>query len=194
MHLSASHFTDLILSLRTASTLTPGHLVDLTGFYEQGFPRRDPANAPGAAIVSPDVASERRRPARRPFSADLPRERVVIPAPVQCCPCCGSPRLAKLGESITETLEVIPRQFKVIQTVREKFSCRDCESITQPPAPFHPIGRGRAGPWLLSTILTGKFADHLPLNRQSEAFAREGIDLSTPRRCWPTGSAPAPPP
>ncbi|WP_264986540.1 IS66 family transposase, partial [Komagataeibacter swingsii] len=70
-------------------------------------------------------------------------------------------------------------QFRVIQTVREKFSCRDCESITQPPAPFHPIARGRAGPWLLSTILTGKFADHLPLNRQSEAFAREGIDLDT---------------
>uniref|UniRef100_UPI0038D04D5D IS66 family transposase n=1 Tax=Komagataeibacter oboediens TaxID=65958 RepID=UPI0038D04D5D len=80
---------------------------------------------------------------------------------------------------MTETLEVVPRQFRVIQTVREKFSCRDCESITQPPAPFHPITRGRAGPWLLSTILTGKFADHLPLNRQSGAFAREGTDLDT---------------
>ena len=143
---------------------------------ETAIAEDDPANAPGAATVSPDVASERRRPARRPFSADLPRERVVIPAPVQC-PCCGSRRLAKLGESVTETLEVIPRQFKVIPTVREKFSCRNCENITQPPAPFHPIARGRAGPWLLSTILTGKFADHLPLNRQSEAFAREGIDL-----------------
>ncbi|EGG78638.1 hypothetical protein SXCC_00619 [Gluconacetobacter sp. SXCC-1] len=144
---------------------------------ETAITEDDAANAPGAAISS-EAASERQRPARRPFPADLPRERVIIPAPAQC-PCCGSSRLAKLGESVTETLEVIPRRFKVIQTVREKFSCRDCESITQPPAPFHPIARGRAGSWLLSTILTGKFADHLPLNRQSEAFAREGIDLDT---------------
>ncbi|MBV1835300.1 transposase domain-containing protein [Komagataeibacter pomaceti] len=144
---------------------------------ETAIAEDDAANAPGAAISS-EAASERQRPARQPFPADLPRERVIIPVPAQC-PCCGSSRLAKLGESVTETLEVIPRRFKVIQTVREKFSCRDCESITQPPAPFHPIARGRAGPWLLSTILTGKFADHLPLNRQSAAFAREGIDLDT---------------
>ncbi|WP_099349533.1 IS66 family transposase [Acetobacter aceti] len=144
---------------------------------ETAIAEDDAANAPGAAISS-EAASERQRPARRPFPADLPRERVIIPAPAQC-PCCGSSRLAKLGESVTETLEVIPRRFKVIQTVREKFACRDCESITQPPAPFHPIARGRAGPWLLSTILTGKFADHLPLNRQSAAFAHEGIDLDT---------------
>jgi len=82
-----------------------------------------------------------------------------------------------LGEDVTETLEVIPRQWKVIQTVREKFSCRACETITQPPAPFHPIARGRAGASLLAMILHGKFGNHLPLNRQSEGFAREGIDL-----------------
>jgi transposase len=118
----------------------------------------------------------RRRPVRGPLPAHLPRERVVLPAPA-ACPCCGSARLAKLGETITETLEVIPRQWKVIQTVREKWSCRACEAITQPPVPFHPIARGRAGPHLLAMVLTGKFADHLPLNRQSDAFAREGIEL-----------------
>ncbi len=80
-------------------------------------------------------------------------------------------------EDITETLEVIPRQWKVIQTVRERFSCRSCEKITQLPAPFHPIARGRAGAGLLAMILNGKFGNHLPLNRQSESFAREGIDL-----------------
>ena len=81
-----------------------------------------------------------------PLPAHLPRERVVIPAPCSC-PCCGG-KLAKLGEDITETLEVIPRQWKVIQTVREKFSCRACETITQPPAPFHPIAArpGRCRP------------------------------------------------
>ena len=117
----------------------------------------------------------RRKPVRAPLPAHLPRERVVIAAP-SACPCCGG-KLAKLGEDITETLEVIPRQFKVIQTVRERFTCRACETITQPPAPFHPIARGRAGPELLATILEAKFGQHLPLNRQSETFAREGIEL-----------------
>ena len=88
---------------------------------------------------------ERRRPSRRPFPAHLPRERVVLAAPERC-PCCGSARLSKLGEDITETLEVIPRRWTVIQTVRERFSCRDCETITQPPAPFHVTPRGFAGP------------------------------------------------
>src|SRR5216684_3312351 len=74
----------------------------------------------------------RKRPSRKPFPAHLPRERIVIAAP-ESCPCCGSAKLSKLGEDITETLEVIPRQWKVIQTVREKFSCRSCETITQPP-------------------------------------------------------------
>ena len=80
------------------------------------------------------AAFERKRPVRKSFPEHLPRERVVIPAPCSC-PACGSARLSKLGEDVTETLEVIPRAWKVIQTVREKFSCRDCEKITQPPAP-----------------------------------------------------------
>ena len=74
---------------------------------------------------------ERKRPSRKPFPEHVPRERVVILAPANC-PCCGSDRLSKLGEDITETLEVVPRQWKVIQTVRERFSCRECETITQP--------------------------------------------------------------
>jgi transposase len=123
------------------------------------------------------AAFERKRPSRRPFPAHLPRERVVIAAP-QTCPCCGSTKLSKLGEDITETLEVIPRQWKVVQTVRERFSCRDCETITQPPAPFHVTPRGFAGPNLLATILFEKFGQHQPLNRQSERYAREGIELS----------------
>jgi transposase len=120
---------------------------------------------------------ERKRPARKPFPDHLPRERVVIAAP-ESCPCCGSAKLSRLGEDITETLEVIPRQWKVIQTVREKFSCRNCETITQPPAPFHVTPRGFAGPNLLAMILFEKFGQHQPLNRQSERYAREGIDLS----------------
>nr|WP_299499630.1 IS66 family transposase [uncultured Rhizobium sp.] len=130
-----------------------------------------------AASASAVRAFERKRPSRKPFPEHLPRERVVIAAPTSC-PCCGSAKLSKLGEDITETLEVIPRQWKVIQTVREKFSCRECEKITQPPAPFHVTPRGFAGPNLLAMILFEKFAQHQPLNRQSERYAREGIDLS----------------
>lgn len=120
---------------------------------------------------------QRKRPSRKPFPEHLPRQRVVIAAP-ENCPCCGSAKLSKLGEDITETLEVIPRQWKVIQTVRERFSCRNCETITQPPAPFHVTPRGFAGPNLLAMILFEKFGQHQPLNRQSERYAREGIDLS----------------
>ena len=110
----------------------------------------------------------RGQPARAPLPAHLPRERVVLPSPT-ACPCCGG-KLSKLGEDITETLEVEPIRWKVIQTVRERFSCRACETITQPPAPFHPIARGRAGPNLLAMILEAKYGQHLPLNRQSEAY------------------------
>jgi transposase len=133
-----------------------------------------------AADAAPDKTTvrpfTRATPVRGPLPAHLPRERVVLPSPTSC-PCCGG-KLAKLGETITETLESIPRTYKVIQTVREKLSCRSCETITQPPAPFHPIARGRAGPDLLATIVHAKFGEHQPLNRQSERFALEGIDLS----------------
>ncbi|ABC89587.1 probable insertion sequence transposase protein, IS66 family [Rhizobium etli CFN 42] len=105
-----------------------------------------------AANASTVRAFERKRPSRKPFPEHLPRERVVIAAPTNCR-CCGSARLSKLGEDITETLEVTPRQWKVIQTVREKFSCRECEKISQPPAPFHVTPRGFAGPNLLAMIL-----------------------------------------
>ena len=133
-----------------------------------------------AASTQPDTTNvrpfTRSKPMRAPLPAHLPRERVVLPSPT-ACPCCGG-KLAKLGETITETLESIPRTYKVIQTVREKLTCRSCETITQPPAPFHPIARGRAGPNLLAGVMHGKFCDHQPQNRQSESFAREGIDLS----------------
>jgi transposase len=138
----------------------------------------DELAAEKAAARTQTVQSfQRRRPSRKAFPAHLPRERVVISAP-ESCPCCGSKKLSKLGEDVTETLEVVPRQWKVIQTVREKFSCRECETITQPPAPFHVTPRGFAGPHLLAMILFEKFGQHQPLNRQSERYRREGIDLS----------------
>jgi len=131
-----------------------------------------------ATAAASDVKGHtRKKPSRKPFPEHLPRERVVI-AGSTSCDCCGSEKLAKLGEDVTETLEVVPRQWKVIQYVREKFTCRHCESISQPPAPFHVIPRGFAGPSLLAMILFEKYGVHQPLNRQSERYAKEGVDLS----------------
>ena len=145
---------------------------------QQASATEDELAAEAAAARTSSVrAFTRRQPARKPFPDHLPRERVVIPGPASCS-CCGGTRLAKLGEDVTETLEVIPRQWKVIQHVREKFSCRDCESIGQAPAPFHVIPRGWAGPNLLAMILFEKYGQHQPLNRQAERYAREGVDLS----------------
>ena len=121
---------------------------------------------------------ERKAPrSRTTFPDHLPRERIVIDPPT-ACDCCGGSRLRKLGEDVTQTLEIIPRQWKVIQTVREKFSCRDCEKISQPPAPFHAIPRGWAGPSLLATLAYEKFGAHQPLNRLSERFALEGVPVA----------------
>ena len=142
-----------------------------------------------AAAKTTSVASfERKRPVRKPFPEHLPRERVVIAAPCTC-PACGGSRLSRLGEDVTETLEVIPRSWKVVQTVREKVSCRDCETITQPPAPFHVVPRGWAGPSFLAMLLFEKYGQHQPLNRQAERFAREGVPLSVSTLAEQVGAA-----
>src|ERR1700726_447236 len=119
----------------------------------------------------------RTRPERNTFPDHLSRERVVIDPPA-ACECCGGNRLRKLGEDVTRTLESVPRQWKVIETVREKFTCRDCEKITQAPAPFHVIARGWAGPSLLAMIMFEKFGQHQPLNRQAERYALEGVPIA----------------
>jgi transposase len=134
----------------------------------------DEVKAERASI--PVQGFSRRKATRRNFPAHLPRRRVVYPG-ATTCPCCGGARLSKIGEDITETLDVVPRQWFVTEHVREKFSCRSCETISQPPAPFHAIARGYAGPSLLAMILVEKYANHQPLNRQSEQFDREGIEI-----------------
>ncbi len=157
--------------------------IRLVGQLEMGFEEaemsasEDEALAELAARSTKVRAFARKRPAQRRLPEHLPRERVVIPSPASC-PCCGSEHLAKLGEDITETLEVIPRQWKVIQTVREKFACRACEKISQPPAPFHVTPRGMFGPGFLAMVLFEKFGSHQPLNRQRDRYALEGVDLS----------------
>ena len=135
------------------------------------------AERTAVAVGTTVRAFTRKKPSRKPFPEHLPRERIVVPGPTACT-CCGSSRLAKLGEDVTETLEVVPRQWKVLQYVREKFTCRACEAISQAPAPFHVLPRGFAGPSLLAMVMFEKYGQHQPLNRQSERCRREGIDLS----------------
>ncbi len=142
-----------------------------------------------AAAKSTTVAGfTRKRPERNTFPEHLPRERVVIEPPT-ACDCCGGKRLRKLGEDVTKTLESIPRQWKVIETVREKFTCRDCEKISQAPAPFHVIARGWAGSNLLAMILFEKFGQHQPLNRQAERYALEGVPISLSTMADAVGSS-----
>lgn len=126
----------------------------------------------------PADGASRKSPAkpRREFPPHLPRETQIIAPPHQDCPNCGG-ALKHLGEDVCETLELEPLRFKVIRQVRKKLACAGCDTIVQAPAPPRPIERGMAGPGLLAHVLVGKYADHLPLYRQAEIYARDGVDL-----------------
>lgn len=127
---------------------------------------------------------------RRVFPAHLPRETNTIAPREVACPDCGG-ELKHLGEDVCEMLELEPVRFKVIRTVRPKLACASCDTIVQAPAPTRPIERGMAGPGLLAHVLVGKYADHLPLYRQAEIFAREGLDLDRSLLAQWVGSASA---
>jgi transposase len=135
------------------------------------------AAAEAAQPASTSTASKRRsRPVRKPLPEDLPREVVTHLPAHNCCPDCGA-ALRQFGEDVSEQLERIPASFKVIRHVRPKFACAGCESVVEAPAPARPIDRGLPGPGLLAHVLVSKYGDHLPLYRQSQIYAREGVDL-----------------
>src|ERR1700720_2888042 len=151
------------------------------------------------AAVSPvmaaeiEAASEAQKPARRPLPEHLTRESILHQAP-HACPSCGSP-LRRIGEDVTESPDYVAGRFKVVQHVREKLSCRACDIIVAAPAPDHVIARGRAGAGLLAHIVVSKYDDHLPLYRQAEIFAREGVNLETSTLAgWVGATAAAVPP
>src|SRR5205823_14702876 len=132
----------------------------------------------------------RKRPVRKPWPDDIERERVVIEAPTTCA-CCGGPRLAKIGEDVTKTLEEIPRRFKLIETVREKFTCRDCEKISQPPAPMPRLAASSAhNCWRRSCSTSSACIS------RSTARVRASSARGSTCRCrrWPTRSATGPSP
>ncbi len=124
----------------------------------------------------PEAAAAPNKPARRPLPESLPRVTKVHPPKHELCPDCGG-KLRPLGEDVSELLEYVPGHFEVIRLVRPKLSCTQCERIVEEPAPSRPIDRGLAGPGLLAHVVVSKFADHLPLYRQSEIYERQGLEL-----------------
>ncbi|ECH8971214.1 IS66 family transposase, partial [Salmonella enterica subsp. enterica] len=114
---------------------------------------------------------------RRPLPDHLPREINRLEPAETCCPDCGSD-MTYLSEVSAEQLELVSSALKVIRTVRVKKACTRCDCIVEAPAPSRPIDRGIAGPGLLARVLTAKYCEHLPLYRQCEIFARQGVDLS----------------
>jgi transposase len=116
------------------------------------------------------------KPVRRPLPAHLPREERKILPKREACPDCGG-KLKPLGEDVAEILEYVPEHFKVIRQVRPKLACAGCDKIVQAEAPSRPIARGMAGPGLLAHVLVSKYSDHLPLYRQEQIYAREGVEL-----------------
>src|SRR5246500_1345810 len=128
------------------------------------------------AEAEPGSEPSRQRPSRQPLPEHLPREVHVHMPDRDTCTACGG-GLSKLGEDVSEMLEYVPASFKVIRHVRPQLCCTKCDVIHEAPAPSRPIERGLAGPGLLAHVLVAKYADHLPLYRQSEIYAREGVDL-----------------
>ena len=128
------------------------------------------------APVTETVKAVRSKRVRKPLPDHLPRDTVTYPAPACDCPTCGG-SLQAIGEDVAEQLEFIPASFRVIGHVRPKFGCTHCDTLVQAPAPSRPIERGIAGPGLLAHVLVAKYGDHLPLYRQSQIYAREGVEL-----------------
>jgi transposase len=129
-----------------------------------------------AERVSPDKEAKP-RPERKPLPEHLKREVVTHTPERDGCPQCGG-QLRHFGDDVSEQLEYIPETFKVIRHVRPKFACTGCDRVVEAPAPSRPIERGLAGPGLLAHVIVSKYADHLPLFRQSEIYARQGVEIS----------------
>lgn len=138
-------------------------------------PEADDASQPEQAVSATATRPANQRSLRR-FPEHLEQETLTYVAIDPCCPQCGS-SMSKLGEDVAVMLEYVPASFRVVRHVRPKMSCNACDAIVQAPAPSRPIERSFAGPGLLAHVITSKFADHLPLYRQSEIYAREGVEL-----------------
>jgi transposase len=129
-----------------------------------------------ATLPLATVKTPRSRPDRPSLPAHLPREDMRLDLEHQACPCCGG-ELHMIGESVSEMLDHVPARLRVIRICRPRYGCRACGTIHQAPAPERPIAKGLASPGLLAHVLVAKYCDHLPLYRQSQIFARHGVEI-----------------
>jgi len=113
---------------------------------------------------------------RQGLPEHLPREDVAIDIDERVCPCCGG-ALHVIGETVSEMLDFVPAQLRVLRIRRPKYGCRACGTIHQAAAPERPIAKGMASPSLLAHVLVSKYCDHTPLYRQSQIFARHGVEI-----------------
>jgi transposase len=143
------------------------------------------AGAGQAALASKPGAKQ---PKRKPLPDHLPREDAVVDVPAEACPCCGG-AMHSIGESVSEMLDWTPAELRVVRITRPKYACRTCETVVQAPAPERPIAGGLATPGLLAHVLVSKYCDHTPLYRQSQIFARHGVDLERSRLAGWVGGA-----
>src|ERR1700733_9007496 len=129
-----------------------------------------------ATLPSTRVKTPRSRIDRPSLPAHLPREDIRLDLEHQACPCCGG-KLHLIGETVSEMLDHVPARLRVIRICRPRYGCRACGTIHQAPAPERPIAKGLASPGLLAHVLVAKYCDHLPLYRQSQIFARQGVEI-----------------
>jgi transposase len=131
------------------------------------------AEAPVSAV---DVADLKPALQRRALPDHLSREDMTLEIEDHVCPCCGG-TLHAIGESVSEMLDFVPSRLRVLRIRRPKYGCRACGTIHQAPAPERPIAKGLATPRLLAHVLVGKYCDHTPLYRQTQIFARHGVEI-----------------
>jgi transposase len=152
-------------------------MTEMIGQFELSLEELEGTCAEAPPVAESPATEVTPSPHHSPLPAHLPRERIEHVPEAKCCPSCGG-ELKHLGEEVSEQLDYVPASFRVIRHVRPKLACAKCDAIVQAPAPARPIARGRAGAGLLAHALVAKYADHLPLYRQSEIYAREGVELS----------------
>jgi transposase len=176
---------------RRSEKLDPAQLMLEFASWVKALNETTLATAAPAAAPSPTADARRQRGhGRTPLPALLPRERVEHALPAEtACGTCGR-ELVKIGEETSEQLDYKPASLFVIEHVRFKYACQACEgNVVTTPMPAQPIDKGRPGPGLLAQVVTAKFTDHLPLNRQAEIFARHGVELSRQTLCDWVGAA-----
>jgi transposase len=173
-------------------TLDPAQLLLEYTSWLKALNTAAPSEAETAPAVAPPVPPARRGHGRQLLPACLPRRRVEHTLPEAACTCtaCGAP-LVKIGEETSEQLDYQPAALFVVEHVRFKYACQACEErVVTSPLPAQPIDKGRPGPGLLAQVITAKYADHVPLNRQVDIFARHGVTLARQTLCdWVADAA-----